>query len=497
MRAKCACAFAVGWLVDLAVYECSCSQVIDRYSHAIQRGELSCRQTFPSRDFAFAELQEFCFCVALIDSLSRWISRRGVREFLDDFGRRTRSFRSKSSSPLLLRSNVGCGKFDRAKHFTRIIFVRAPKFGFCSPKLSALTRQQLFNLFNCALLDHVAAQNATMATSVHLSNGMTMPAVGFGTWRCDIDKLDAAVYYAIKIGYRHIDCAGLYKNEHVVGAAIARAIADGLVKREDLFITSKLAPTQMHPDCVFPAINKTIKDLGVGYLDHFITHWPYAIDPMNTIAPAPWSARYGYTPAMYIAVWREMEKAVDAGLVKSLGCSNMTAKKLHVLRSEARIMPVSIQVEMHPCLSQPKLKAYCDKHHIAMTGYCPLGSPGRPAAYRAEGDPEVLTNPVLAGIAARIGKTPAQVALRWAVQRGTVPLPRSTTIERVTENFGIFDWSLSDEDMSALNGIDADGKGNRIMKGDNFQTEGLHWSLVWDEDWEEPTDGAATAAPAS
>lgn len=340
------------------------------------------------------------------------------------------------------------------------------------------------------------------------AGGAALPALGFGTWRCDIEKLDAAVYHGIKCGYRHIDCAGLYKNEHVVGKAIARAIADGLCTRAELFLTSKLAPTQMEPALVLPAITKTLADLQTDYLDLFITHWPYAVDPACTTSPAPWESRRGYSAAAYLSVWREMERAVDAGLVRLLGCSNMTAKKLNnLIKGEspaaaagggdgggagecARIPPRVVQVELHPFLAQPALKAYADAHGILLTGYCPLSSPGRPAQYRAPGDPDVLTDPVVVEIAARAGKTPAQVALRWAVQRGTVPLPRSTTLARIEENADVFTWALAPEDMEALDGLDrTKGSVGRIMKGDNFQTEGLDWRAVWDEDWQQEEGG--------
>lgn len=323
---------------------------------------------------------------------------------------------------------------------------------------------------------------------VKLNNGATLPVPGFGTWRCDVALLHAAVVHAIRVGYRHIDCAGLYRNEHIVGAAIKDAIDAGLVTREELWITSKLAPTQMEPALVLPALQKSIADLGVGYLDHYITHWPYAVDPANTASPAPDAARLGYDlQAIYLPVWREMEAAVDAGLVRSLGCSNSTAKKLAALIAVARIPPVAVQVEMHPCLAQPKLVAWAAANGIAITGYCPLGSPGRPDAYRAEGDPDVLGSDVILAFAKETGHSPAQVALKWAAQRGTVPLPRSTNPGRISENFegACGAWSLSAEAMTALEALDrSTGSVGRIMKGDNFAPAGAAWRDMWDAEWE-------------
>lgn len=191
----------------------------------------------------------------------------------------------------------------------------------------------------------------------------------------------------------------------------------------------------MQTESVLPALQKTIESLFSGldksaaYLDLFITHWPYSVDPACTVSPAPFEQRRGYSPDAYLSVWREMEAAVDAGLVRRLGCSNMTPKKLHALWAAARIQPVNVQVELHPCLAQPTLHAFCAARGIVLTGYSPLGSPGRPAAYRADGDPDVLRHPALVSVAARLDRTPAQVALRWAVQvsppkiwaRGSVP----------------------------------------------------------------------------
>lgn len=311
-----------------------------------------------------------------------------------------------------------------------------------------------------------------------------MSAPGFGTWRCDINLLEEAVYHAIKIGYRHIDCAGLYKNEHIVGAAIKRAVADGIIQRKDLWITSKVAPTQMEPELVEPAVRKSIADLGCDYLDHYITHWPYAVDPACTTAPAPASARRGYSVESYLKVWRVMESMVDAGLVRTLGCSNTTVMKLEQLLAHARIKPLAIQVELHPFLAQPALVHWCARHGITVTGYCPLGSPGRPDQYRAEGDPDVLGNNIVKEIASEVGRSPAQVVLKWAVQRGTVPLPRTTTLARVQENWEGCQgaWTLSAAQMVRLDSLDASkGSVGRIMKGDNFAQEGTDWRDMWDE----------------
>lgn len=330
-----------------------------------------------------------------------------------------------------------------------------------------------------------------------------MQSPGFGTWRCDESKLEEAVFHAISIGYRHLDCAQLYKNEHIVGRAISRSIRDGVIKsRKELFITGKLAPSQMQAESVLPAIQKSLHDLFDGietaaldnadkpfYFDLFITHWPYSVDPSNTISPAPFAARRGYTAASFLRVWRALEEAVDNGHVRALGVSNMSALKIHALCGSARIQPSCLQVELHPFLAQNDLVRFCKRRGILVTGYSPLGSPGRPAAYRAAGDPDVLSASCIVEIASRLNKTPAQVVLRWAVQRGTIPLPRSTTLLRIEENYqgALGDpgsWSLDDADMASINALDqTSGSRGRIMKGDNFACEGVDWRTLWDEEF--------------
>lgn len=293
-------------------------------------------------------------------------------------------------------------------------------------------------------------------------------SIGVGTWRCDTALLPGALVEAVRLGYRHID-TGPYKNEGIVGAAIKECLSLGLIKsREELWLTGKLPTTASDPAAVEPTLRKLLADLGVEYLDLYITHWPYSLDPSSTASPPLPECRRGYSPEAYLATWRAMEACQGAGLVRHLGCSNMTARKLAALMEHAKVPPRVIQNEIHPALAQSELLAWCKKRGIVVTCYCPLGSPGRPDLYRAPGDPDILGNPIVIGIAQRAGVTPGQVALRWAIQRGTVPLPRSTNPGRIAENWGALagGWALSGEDMEALRALDdtKDSKG-RIMKG--------------------------------
>ena len=321
--------------------------------------------------------------------------------------------------------------------------------------------------------------NKTNQMSVKLSHGdaKEMPVIGFGTWRCDPSLLKGSLIDAIRLGYRHID-TGPYKNESIVGEAIKEALSLGLVSsREELWITGKLATTCMSPSDVEPSLKKLLKDLGVEYLDLFITHWPYSLHPSSTASPPLPECRQGYSPERYLATWRALESCFHSGLVRHLGCSNMTAKKLDSLLSHCTIPPTVVQNELHPCLAQNSLLSWCASRGIVLAGYCPLSSPGRPDLYRSPGDPDVLGHPTVLKLAAGRGVSPAQIVLRWAIQRGTVPIPRSTNPARLAENFGALNggWSLSKEEMSEIEKLDATaGSKGRIMKGVSEDGTCLH-----------------------
>jgi alcohol dehydrogenase (NADP+) len=344
---------------------------------------------------------------------------------------------------------------------------------------------------SAAEIDAASASFASASSSqiqIHkgicLGNGLTLPVLGFGTWRCDVNLLRGAVADAIRIGYRHID-SGPYKNEAIVGAGIADAIAAGSIRsRSELWITGKLPTTAMDPSAVEPTLRKLLADLNVDYVDCYMTHWPYAIDPQNTASPPAPEFRRGYSPEAYLSTWRAMEACVDKGLARTLGASNMTPAKLRALAAAGtKYAPSLVQNELHPALASRALAAYCATNGIALCGYSPLGSPGRPDLYRSDGDPDVLTLPAVVAAAAETGRTPAQVVLRWAVQRGTVPLPRTTTLSRIAENADVFTWSLTFAQMAAIDAHDltANSKG-RIMKGDNFAPPGVDWHDIWDEE---------------
>lgn len=232
------------------------------------------------------------------------------------------------------------------------------------------------------------------------------------------------------------------------------------------------------------ALEKTLNDLKITYLDLYLVHWPFRLKKGSAF-PAPVEDRLGYDPEAYLAVWREMENAVDAGKTKAIGTSNMSAKKLANLLKQARIRPVVNQVEIHPFLSQAKLKEWCERHQIILTGYSPLGSPDRPARLVEEGDPAPLFDPTVQAIATRYNKSPAQILIRWAIQRGTIVIPKSVTPSRILENSQVGDFTLNDGDLKELGSLD---NGQRLIKGHPWLLEGQTWQSLWDEDFDYSTN---------
>lgn len=316
------------------------------------------------------------------------------------------------------------------------------------------------------LMDSIFAEMAE--NTVTLKTGLAMPLVGLGTWKSKPGEVKTAVYEALKIGYRHIDCAWRHKNQTEVGEALAQAFEEGIVKREDLWITSKLW-NDFHAEAdVEPHLQDTLNQLQLTYLDLYLVHYPATTIEAPTLTPP------------YSETWAAMEAVLMKGLVHSIGVSNMSIKKLEEMKEYASVPPVVCQGEMHPLFRQDDLFKYCESEGIHWTAYAPLGSRDSAESMNHIGY-TLLQNETVVKIADEVKKTPAQVLIRWALQHGTSVIPKSVCIEHIRENFEVFDWELSVEQYQALSTLEPQA---RFLLGDFLLMPGGPYKSVaifWDE----------------
>lgn len=311
------------------------------------------------------------------------------------------------------------------------------------------------------------------------ANGDNMPILGLGTWKSSTGEVYKAVIEALKLGYRHIDCAPIYGNEAEVGQAFADAFSQGITSRDQVWITSKLWNNAHAPEDVRPALEKTLSDLGLDYLDLYLMHWPIAYKK---------GVLYHQSAADFVSLeelpiidtWRKMEKLFDDGLCRHLGVSNFSTVKLSALKTDARIQPEMNQIELHPYLQQPRMLDFCSDHAIFLTGYAPLGSADRPDRLKIENEPVLLQEPKILEIAERHGVTPAQVLISWALHRGTAVIPKSVRPERLQENLAAGDLSLNENEMREIGSLNRD---RRYITGTFWAVEGGPYTLenIWDE----------------
>jgi len=318
-----------------------------------------------------------------------------------------------------------------------------------------------------------------------LRTGDQIPVVGLGTFGSDHvtpDQVAEAVKGAIHTGYRHIDCAMVYRNEKEIGQAIKETLDEGIVTRKELWITSKLWNDKHAEEDVIPTCQQTLKDLQLDYLDLYLVHWPF---PNHHAPGVDVDSRdphaMPYIHENFMKTWRQMEKLVELGLVRNIGTSNMTIPKLELLLRDAAILPATNEMELHPHFQQPELFQYCVDHEIQPIGFSPIGSPNRPERDKAPGDTIAIQDPVLVEIAKKHSIHPAVVCIKWAVQRGQVPIPFSTTPRNYHSNLeAVIRDPLSADEMKAIAEVD---QNCRLIKGQVFLWESAKdWTDLWDLD---------------
>ncbi len=315
-----------------------------------------------------------------------------------------------------------------------------------------------------------------------LPTGARLPVVGLGTFGSDSvpgEKIAQAVLGAAAVGYRHFDCAAVYGNEDLIGQSFAKLRAMGL-PREELWITSKLWNDKHAEKDVIPACEKSLKDLGLDYLDLYLVHWPFPnFHPPKCDVSSRSADAKPYIHKNYMKTWRQMEKLVEKGLVRHIGTSNMTQPKLELLLRDAKIKPAVNEMELHPHFQQPELFQYVQDQDIVPVGFCPVGSPARPERDRTPEDTVDIEDPAIVKIAKRLNVHPATVCVKWAAQRGQVPIPLSTTRRNYLSNLqSVVTPPLTVAEMREIAGID---RGCRLVKGQVFLwKDGQTWEDLWD-----------------
>lgn len=325
--------------------------------------------------------------------------------------------------------------------------------------------------------------NPDLVPKVKLRTGDEIPIVGLGTFGSDRysnQEIANAVKAAIRMGYRHIDCAEVYQNEKEIGEALSEIIGEGTVSRNELWITGKV--WNDHHQEVEKSCIKSLKDLGIDYFDLYLVHWPFPNYHAPGVGPdARNPDSKPFSSNEFLDTWRQMESLVKKGLVKNIGTSNMTIPKFEATLSHMKILPVANEMELHPCFQQPELFDYVISKGIQPIGFSPIGSPRRPERDRTDDDAVDIDHPVVVRIAKRLNVHPAIVCIKWGIQRGQVTIPFSVKPDQM---FGNLEAAIKDpltiEEMKEMETVDCN---SRLIKGQVFLWEGAKgWEDLWDLD---------------
>jgi alcohol dehydrogenase (NADP+) len=305
-------------------------------------------------------------------------------------------------------------------------------------------------------------------------NNDTMPALGLGTWQSGTDEVYNAVLEALRLGYRHIDCAYIYKNEKEVGQALDYAFRYGIVKRDEIFVTSKLWNADHAPARVEAAINRTLANLQLKYLDLYLIHWSVALKE-GTDFPETGADFVDIKEVPLADTWNAMAVLKEKSLTRHIGVSNFNIPKINDFIKKTNIKPEVNQVEIHPYLQQKELVEFCQKNNIIVTAYSPLG--GRKMVHTSS---KIQDDSTIASIAEKHQATPTQVILAWGIQRGVVVIPKSVNAERIQENFSALNLKLSADEMLEISKLD---KNLRVSDGSIWTIDGSPYTQKWL--WEE------------
>eukprot|EP01083_Nonionella_stella_P003418 9776_1 len=296
---------------------------------------------------------------------------------------------------------------------------------------------------------------ATLNTKINekTTNTSQLPMLGLGTWLSKPGQVATAVEYALKTGYRHIDAAAVYGNEKEVGEGIAAALEAG-IKREDIFITSKLWNTKHDPKDVLPALNKSLKDLGLDYVDLYLVHWPLTLKAGDDLFPKKEDGFLDFGRIVsHKDTWAAMEECVRLGLTKHIGVSNFNEEQLQGILDTCKIRPTVNQCEGHPYLAQNEMRKFCEENDIILQAYSPLGNPARPSGWD-HSLPRVLDDPDIKTIADSFDVNAADVCIRYQIDRGVVVIPKSVNFKRIKSNFEVWGFILNDEQLEKLGALD-------------------------------------------